>query len=319
MRLVDDCETPVSAFLKLRDGSPASCWSRPSRAASAATRSWASGPRETLRWTLDSPRRSLRGGTRACRAAPAGTHGGWPATISRRGGRRLRLRPGSQRRATWRAQPGPAGASRHGADGLRADARVRSSAARALDHRLRLLRRGRRRRGRLRPRGGARSTRLARPCESPSRSRRPGRAPTCAGSRGGRSRRSVRVEPHPRAVRSQRRPDHRVRQGRRRLPGRPLATLQRAAPVDAFSIYRGLRAINPSPYMYFLDLGDFELAGASPEPLLKVSGRRVEMRPIAGTYPRGRTARRGPRPGAAAPRRHQREGRASDARRPLAQ
>jgi anthranilate synthase component 1 len=61
------------------------------------------------------------------------------------------------------------------------------------------------------------------------------------------------------------------------------------APVDAFSIYRGLRAINPSPYMYFLDLGDFEVAGASPEPLLKVSGRRVEMRPIAGTYPRGRT------------------------------
>ncbi len=61
------------------------------------------------------------------------------------------------------------------------------------------------------------------------------------------------------------------------------------APVDAFSIYRGLRAINPSPYMYFLDLGDFEVAGASPEPLLKVSGRRVEMRPIAGTYPRGLT------------------------------
>ncbi len=61
------------------------------------------------------------------------------------------------------------------------------------------------------------------------------------------------------------------------------------APVDAFSIYRGLRAINPSPYMYFLDMGDFELAGASPEPLLKVAGRHVEMRPIAGTYPRGAT------------------------------
>jgi anthranilate synthase component I len=59
------------------------------------------------------------------------------------------------------------------------------------------------------------------------------------------------------------------------------------APVEAFSIYRGLRAINPSPYMYFLDFGDFEVAGASPEPLLKVTGRRVETRPIAGTYPRG--------------------------------
>ncbi len=59
------------------------------------------------------------------------------------------------------------------------------------------------------------------------------------------------------------------------------------AAVEAFSIYRGLRAVNPSPYMYFLDLGDFQLAGASPEPLLRVTGDRVEMRPIAGTYPRG--------------------------------
>ena len=57
--------------------------------------------------------------------------------------------------------------------------------------------------------------------------------------------------------------------------------------VEAFSIYRGLRTVNPSPYMYFLDFGDFQIAGASPEPLLKVSGRRVETRPIAGTYPRG--------------------------------
>ena len=59
------------------------------------------------------------------------------------------------------------------------------------------------------------------------------------------------------------------------------------SPVEAFSIYRGLRTINPSPYMYFLDFGDFQLAGASPEPLVKVTGRRVETRPIAGTYPRG--------------------------------
>jgi anthranilate synthase component 1 len=59
------------------------------------------------------------------------------------------------------------------------------------------------------------------------------------------------------------------------------------SPVEAFSIYRGLRVVNPSPYMYFLDFGDFEIAGASPEPHLKVSGRRVETRPIAGTYPRG--------------------------------
>jgi anthranilate synthase component I len=57
-------------------------------------------------------------------------------------------------------------------------------------------------------------------------------------------------------------------------------------PVDAFSIYRGLRAINPSPYMYFLDFEDFEVAGASPESLVKVNGRHVELKPIAGTRPR---------------------------------
>ena len=60
-------------------------------------------------------------------------------------------------------------------------------------------------------------------------------------------------------------------------------------PVDAFSIYRGLRAINPSPYMYFLDFEDFEIAGASPESLIKVTGRTVEQRPIAGTRPRAAT------------------------------
>jgi anthranilate synthase component 1 len=60
-------------------------------------------------------------------------------------------------------------------------------------------------------------------------------------------------------------------------------------PVSAFSIYRGLRAVNPSPYMYFLDFGDFEIAGASPEPMITVTGRRVTTRPIAGTKPRGAT------------------------------
>ena len=60
--------------------------------------------------------------------------------------------------------------------------------------------------------------------------------------------------------------------------------------VDAFSIYRGLRAVNPSPYMYFLDFGDFQVAGASPEPLITVVGRQVTTRPIAGTRPRGADA-----------------------------
>jgi anthranilate synthase component 1 len=58
-------------------------------------------------------------------------------------------------------------------------------------------------------------------------------------------------------------------------------------PVEAFSVYRGLRAVNPSPYMYFLDFGDFQVAGASPEPLLTVTGRHVATKPIAGTRPRG--------------------------------
>jgi anthranilate synthase component 1 len=60
-----------------------------------------------------------------------------------------------------------------------------------------------------------------------------------------------------------------------------------AVPVEAFSIYRGLRAVNPSPYMYFLDFGDFQVAGASPEPLLTVNARHVATKPIAGTRPRG--------------------------------
>jgi anthranilate synthase component 1 len=59
--------------------------------------------------------------------------------------------------------------------------------------------------------------------------------------------------------------------------------------VDAFSLYRGLRTINPSPYMYFLDFEDFQIAGASPESLVKVTGRRAEQRPIAGTRPRAQT------------------------------
>jgi len=67
----------------------------------------------------------------------------------------------------------------------------------------------------------------------------------------------------------------------------PSQRFSASCPVDAFSVYRGLRTVNPSPYMYFLQFGDFQIAGASPEPLVKVSGRRAETRPIAGTYPRG--------------------------------
>ena len=62
------------------------------------------------------------------------------------------------------------------------------------------------------------------------------------------------------------------------------------SPVEAFSIYRGLRTVNPSPYMYFLDFEDFEIAGASPESLVKVTAGRAEQRPVAGTRRRAATA-----------------------------
>jgi anthranilate synthase component 1 len=60
--------------------------------------------------------------------------------------------------------------------------------------------------------------------------------------------------------------------------------------VAPFDIYRSLRTINPSPYMYFLRMGDMQVLGSSPEMLVRVSGRNLEYRPIAGTHPRGRDA-----------------------------
>jgi anthranilate synthase component 1 len=59
--------------------------------------------------------------------------------------------------------------------------------------------------------------------------------------------------------------------------------------LDPLLLYRGLRTVNPSPYMTYLKLGDLSLVGASPEPLVRVEGRRVMTRPIAGTRPRGTT------------------------------
>lgn len=59
--------------------------------------------------------------------------------------------------------------------------------------------------------------------------------------------------------------------------------------VPAFELYRALRVVNPSPYMYFLRLGESVVLGSSPEMLVKVAGREAEYRPIAGTRPRGKT------------------------------
>jgi anthranilate synthase component I len=58
--------------------------------------------------------------------------------------------------------------------------------------------------------------------------------------------------------------------------------------VAPFDVYRALRAINPSPYLYFLRMGDTHVLGSSPEMLVRVTGRKLEYRPIAGTQPRGR-------------------------------
>ena len=57
--------------------------------------------------------------------------------------------------------------------------------------------------------------------------------------------------------------------------------------ADPLEIYRALRCVNPSPYLYFLRLGDLAVAGSSPEMLVKVQGRDAFYRPIAGTRPRG--------------------------------
>jgi anthranilate synthase component 1 len=61
----------------------------------------------------------------------------------------------------------------------------------------------------------------------------------------------------------------------------------KARPLD---VYRSLRALNPSPYMYFIDLGETQIVGSSPEVLVRVQNRRVTLRPIAGTRKRGKTA-----------------------------
>ncbi len=59
--------------------------------------------------------------------------------------------------------------------------------------------------------------------------------------------------------------------------------------IPPFELYRAVRRINPSPYLYYLKLGDEILVGSSPEILVRLTGEEIELRPIAGTRPRGRT------------------------------
>jgi len=59
--------------------------------------------------------------------------------------------------------------------------------------------------------------------------------------------------------------------------------------VPPFEVYRALRLLNPSPYMFFFEFGDLKVAGSSPEALVRLHGRTASLRPIAGTLPRGAT------------------------------
>ena len=59
--------------------------------------------------------------------------------------------------------------------------------------------------------------------------------------------------------------------------------------ADPFTVYRALRHVNPSPYMFFVRMGGLSIVGSSPEMLVRVEGRRAETHPIAGTRPRGRS------------------------------
>ena len=60
--------------------------------------------------------------------------------------------------------------------------------------------------------------------------------------------------------------------------------------ADAFEIYRALRFVNPSPYMFYLELEDLRIIGSSPETMVRLTGATIELRPIAGTRKRGATA-----------------------------
>ena len=66
-------------------------------------------------------------------------------------------------------------------------------------------------------------------------------------------------------------------------------SFERDSYTDPFNIYRALRVINPSPYMYYIDTGDAKIVGSSPEILVRLEGKKIVLRPIAGTRKRGET------------------------------
>src|SRR5207253_851227 len=130
---------------------------------------------------------------------------------------------------------------------------------------------------------------LRQPAPPPARHRERGRRQ--ARSRVPRPRVRSRGRAHRHDARQARAP-----RARPRAPGpdgaRPVAGARRLdcpLTADPFTVYRALRTINPSPYLFFLRLGTLTIVGSSPEVLVRVEGEDVALRPIAGTRPRGAT------------------------------
>ena len=313
---IADTETPVSAFLKLRGDGPAFLLESAEQGQRVGRWSFIGfEPRKVVRWSL-----ADGGDPYAIAAAEVAEHRQAPladgAAVHRRRGRLLRLRLRARGRAARRAQPRRARPARHGADALRRAGGVRPPQAHGHDPRQRLPRRAERAATRpLAEAGEARAReriaevreRLAGAAAAPRAARRAPRA-------------AVRAQHAARGVRGDGRPDRRVRARRRRLPGRAVSQRWSApSPVEPFSIYRGLRAVNPSPYMYFLDFEDFQIVGASPEPLRHgLRPPRLDA-PDRRHAPARRRRRRGHRDRRRPAGRREGARRARDARRPRPQ
>ena len=257
---IADCETPVSAYLKLRGGG-AVVPARVGRAGPAGRALVL--PRLPAAQRDPDGRRAAHGGRRGARGErPLRAGGGGARPLAHRPARGAAARSPA---APWacsattscaRAEPtvGAAGAGRHGrarprADGVRRAGGVRPPAPRGHGAGQRGGRRGR---GALLPRGGADDRRRARaPGRARCRGRTPGRRePPEFESNLGADGYAAAVE--------------RAKEYIRAGDAYQVVPSQRWSadcPVEAFSIYRGLRAVNPSPYMYFLDFEDFEIAG----------------------------------------------------------
>ena len=95
--------------------------------------------------------------------------------------------------------------------------------------------------------------------------------------------------------------------------------LSRPFTSSPLSLYRALRSLNPSPYMFYYDFGDFHVVGASPEILVRKEGATVTLRPIAGTRPRGATRDADEKLAQELARRSEGDRRARDAGRPRSQ